>query len=72
MKLSDSGNLGDIFSEHSASARVAVIDLYDPKDPKEYTFQEFNAACDAAANGLLIAGIEPGDRIGILALNRVE
>ena len=69
---SDSGNLGDIFAEHSTSARVAVIDLYDPKDPKEYTFQEFNAACDAAANGLLIAGIEPGDRIGILALNRVE
>ena len=72
MRPPESGNLGDIFEEHAASGRVAVIDLHDPEAPREYSFREFDAACDAVANGLLYAGMEPGDRIGILALNRVE
>ena len=72
MNPSESGNLGDVFAAHAASDRPAVVDLYDPANPREFTYREFSRACDALANGLLIAGLEPGDRIGILALNRVE
>ena len=72
MNPSESGNLGDVFSAHAGSDRIAVVDLYDPANPREFSYRAFNAACDAVANGLLMAGIQPGDRVGILALNRVE
>ncbi|MEC7463796.1 MAG: class I adenylate-forming enzyme family protein [Pseudomonadota bacterium] len=72
MNPSVSGNLGDVFAEHANSDSVAIVDLYNPTKPCEYTFREFNGNCDAVANGLIVAGLEPGDRIGILALNRVE
>lgn len=72
MNPSESGNLGDVFSAHAESDRTAVIDLYDPENPREFTFREFSANCDAVANGLIVSGVEPGERVGILALNRVE
>lgn len=72
MMPSATGNLGDVFAAHAASDSVAVVDLYDPANPREFTYRQFSGACDAVANGLLVAGFEPGDRIGILALNRVE
>src|SRR5207247_6971742 len=31
-----------------------------------------DAACDACARGLVRSGLRPGDRLGILSLNRVE
>ncbi|MBI05190.1 MAG: long-chain fatty acid--CoA ligase [Pelagibacteraceae bacterium] len=72
MNPSESGNLGDVFAAYAGSERVAIIDLYDPAVPREYSYQEFSENCDAVANGLLVAGLEPNDRVGILALNRVE
>lgn len=72
MNPSESGNLGDVFAAHAGSDRIAVVDLYDPSDPRKYSYREFSGNCDAVANGLLVAGLEPGDRVGILALNRVE
>lgn len=68
----ESGNLGDVFAAFRHSDRLAITDLYDPGNPRQKTFAELNAAIDAVANGLLLAGAQPGDRIGILALNRVE
>ena len=72
MNPSVSGNLGDVFAAHAGSDSIAVVDLYDPSNPREFSYRAFSGACDAVANGLLMAGMEPGDRIGILALNRVE
>jgi long-chain acyl-CoA synthetase len=72
MNPSESGNLGDVFMAHAGSDRIAVVDLYDTANPREISFRDFSEACDAVANGLLVAGMEPGDRVGILALNRVE
>ena len=37
-----------------------------------WTFSEYKAQIDALAAGLLAVGIEPGDRVGIWAPNRVE
>lgn len=65
-------NLGDIFAAHRARARSAVVDLYDPGAPQDISFAELDASCDALANGLRAAGLGPGDRVGVLALNRVE
>jgi len=70
--IAPDGNLGDVFAAHRDSARIAVIDLYDRDKPREISFAELNAACDAAARGLRRAGLGPGDRVAILALNRVE
>ncbi|MHA1107977.1 MAG: AMP-binding protein, partial [Alphaproteobacteria bacterium] len=68
----ESGNLGDVFSAHADSDRLAIIDLYDADAPREISFAELNAGCDALARGLIRAGLGVGDRVGILALNRVE
>src|SRR6476646_2305948 len=66
------GNLGLLFSEHAQSGRPAIVDLCDPKQARPVSFHELDAGCNAVARGLARAGIKPGDRIGILSLNRVE
>ncbi len=65
-------NIADIVVGYRNDNEIAIIDLYDPDNPKEITFAELNAGCDAVANGLISAGLRPGDRVGILSLNRVE
>ncbi len=66
------GNLGLLFAEHAQSDRPAIIDLRAPDQPRPVSFRELDAACDAVARGLVRMGLKPGDRIGIISLNRVE
>ncbi|MEO8442414.1 MAG: class I adenylate-forming enzyme family protein [Betaproteobacteria bacterium] len=66
------GNLGLLIAPHAQSARTAIVDLYDPARPREITYFELDAMCNAVARGCARAGLAPGDRIGILSLNRVE
>src|SRR3989441_6863207 len=66
------GNLGLLFAEHAESGRTAITDLRDPTWPRPVSFRELDAACDACARGLVGSGLQPGDRVGILSLNRVE
>ena len=66
------GNLGLLFSEHAKSDRPALIELRDPDNPRPMSFRELDAACNAFARGLARAGLKPGDRIGILSLNRAD
>ena len=66
------GNLGLLFAAHAQSERTAIVDLYDPARPRKISYRELDAMCDAVARGLVRAGLAGGDRIGILALNRVE
>ena len=68
----DTGNLGDVFSAHSDSDDIAIIDLWDPARPSKITHRQLNDAVNALARGLVRAGLETGDRVGILSLNRVE
>ena len=67
-----SRNLGDVFAAHREADRIAVVDLYHRDRPREIGFAALNASCDALARGLRRAGFGIGDRVGILALNRVE
>jgi long-chain acyl-CoA synthetase len=66
------GNLGLMLAEHAHSERPAIIDLYDPARPVSVAYREIDAACNAVARGLARKGLRPGDRIGILSLNRLE
>ena len=68
----DTGNLGDVFSAYSDSDDIAIIDLWDPAQPSEITHRQLNNAVNALARGLVQAGLQTGDRVGILSLNRVE
>lgn len=65
-------NLGCLGSEHRNAPRLAVIDLWDPENPREIDYPTYHASCDAVARGLVERGFVPGDRIGILCSNRVE
>jgi len=66
------GNLGLLFAEHAQSELPAIIDLRDTQLPRAVSFRELDAGCNAVARGLVEAGLKPGNRIGILSLNRVE
>ncbi len=66
------GNLGLLFAEHAKSDRPAIIELRDPDKPRPVSFRKLEAGCNAVARGLVKLGLKPGDRIGILSLNRVE
>jgi acyl-coenzyme A synthetase/AMP-(fatty) acid ligase len=66
------GNLGTPFTAHADSTRTAIVDLYFPDNPREVSYRTLDAMCNAVARGLAKVGLKPGDRIGILALNRVE
>lgn len=65
-------NLGCIGVEFRNDKRPAVIDLWDPENPREIDYPTFHASCDAVARGFVKRGFKPGDRIGILCSNRVE
>lgn len=65
-------NLGAIFASHAESQRTAIIDLSDENAPIEVSYRELDDACDAVARALTTRGIQAGDRIGVLALNRYE
>jgi len=66
------GNLGLLFAERAQSDHAAIIELRDPKQPRPVSYRELDAGCNAVARGLTRAGLKPGDRVGILSLNRVE
>jgi acyl-CoA synthetase (AMP-forming)/AMP-acid ligase II len=66
------GNLGAPFIAHANSTRTALIDLSDAAKPRAVSFSELDTLCNAVARGLVRAGLKPGDRIGILSLNRIE
>jgi long-chain acyl-CoA synthetase len=54
------------------SQQTAIIDLSKPNTPREITYADLDAQCDAVAAGLTARGLTRGDRVGILALNRTE
>lgn len=67
-----SPNLGRCFDAAREPAKVAIIDTADWEHPREWTYAELDAECDAVARGLVAEGLRRGDRVGILSLNRFE
>jgi long-chain acyl-CoA synthetase len=56
-----------------APERVALVDLGDPGSARrELTYAELDALALRVAARLMAAGVEPGDRVGLLAENSAE
>ena len=66
------GNLGLLLTAHAQPERAAIIDLSNATAPRSVSFRALDESCNALARGLVRAGLRPGDRIGILSLNRIE
>lgn len=65
-------NLGDCLRLPAREQDVAFVDLIDPEAPRSFTARELDDAIGAFANGLRARDIGPGQRIAIIAANRVE
>jgi acyl-CoA synthetase (AMP-forming)/AMP-acid ligase II len=65
-------NVGALLGRHATGGRTAIIDLSRPEMPREIGYAALDAACDAVAAALTARGLGPGDRVGIVALNRPE
>ncbi len=65
-------NLGRCFDASLAPDKVAIIDLRTDDCPREYSYAALDAESDALARGLMARGLQRGDRVGILSLNRFE
>jgi len=65
-------NLGRVWDIARGPEKVAIVDLAFADTPREVTYAAFDAECAAVARGLLRRGLKRGDRVGILALNRLE
>ena len=66
------GNLGELFAERARASRAAIVDLYEAHQPREVSYRELDALCNAVARGLRRAGLRVGDRVAVLSLNRHE
>ena len=63
-------NLG-LIADHVPGGRLAVVDLGGDA-ARVITYDALRAEVRAVARGLAARGIRPGDRVGLLALNRAE
>lgn len=64
-------NLGAIGSDFRNEERPAIIDL-SGETPREISYRQYNANCDAVARALLARGLQPGERVGVMSGNRAE
>lgn len=65
-------NLGDLIDRSKDQARVAVIDLRFPQQPREYSYGDVDGMSASVARYLLHRGLERGQRVAIVSLNRIE
>src|SRR3546814_1598225 len=67
-----SKNLGKCFDASRDPLKIALIEPRGFENPRQTTYADFDAECDAVARGLLARGYGRGDRIGILSMNSRE
>lgn len=70
--MSELFNLGDLTDRARDLDRLAIIDLRDPAAPREVSHRELDELAGGVAQLLLASGLERGDRVAILSLNRTE
>jgi acyl-CoA synthetase (AMP-forming)/AMP-acid ligase II len=65
-------NLGACLDASRDPARVAFTDARDFQAPRAFTAGELDGLIARCAGGFLARGLKPGQRVGILSLNRWE
>ena len=65
-------NLGDLIPRDRDLSKIALIDLGGEQSPREFTFGEIDAMANGVARALLKRGLQRGDRVALLSLNRAE
>ncbi len=65
-------NLGDLIVRDRDLAKTAIVDLGGEAPPREITFAQLDAMANGVARALLRRGLQRGDRVAILSLNRAE
>jgi long-chain acyl-CoA synthetase len=65
-------NLGDLIQRDRDLEKIAIIDLGGEQSPREFSFAQLDAMANGVARALTKRGLEPGDRVAILAANRAE
>ncbi len=65
-------NLGDLIVRDRDPAKVAIVDLGGDGGPREFSFAALDAMANGVARGLARRGLQRGDRVAILSLNRAE
>ena len=64
-------NLGDLVDRTGDLDRTAVVDLHDAAVPRVWSHRDLDRAAGVAASALRGRGLTRGDRVAILAINRV-
>jgi long-chain acyl-CoA synthetase len=62
-------NLGLTLDVSRDAQATALIDLLDPAEPRRWSYGELDALSNALARGLLAAGLQRGDSVGVMAAN---
>lgn len=65
-------NLGDLIVRDRDLAKTAIVDLGGEAPPREITFAQLDTMANGVARALLRRGLQRGDRVAILSLNRAE
>jgi long-chain acyl-CoA synthetase len=65
-------NLGDLIVRDRDLAKIAIIDLGGEAVPREFTFAQLDTMANGVARALGKRGLQRGDRIALLSLNRAE
>jgi long-chain acyl-CoA synthetase len=65
-------NLGDLIPRDRDLSKIAIIDLGGEGGPREFAFAALDAMANAVARALGKRGLQRGDRVALLSLNRAE
>jgi len=65
-------NLGDLIRRARDLAKTALIDLSGEQGPREFTFAQIDEMANGVARALVSRGLNRGDRVALLSLNRAE